>query len=405
MVLPVLKKGPFYDPEVEKKMDIKSENLEEARKVYAELETEAPRIQAALEKGVRVEGIEAIQLIQAKQALALFLNMQKDLLSLPGMQNLLFNRSSDSLKPDDKQLVFLRFMKALFKTPVLFGDLNSVQGFIAEFSKLSIYLIYPDDHFAQLDDWMKEIVECRQLFSRYLPAVELEEGNSQGYSWAIVKNNQLRGYLFGTMHQLKVKEAVTATLLCHDIYMRLARCSVICTEIKLPGESGMGDSVENHLLKFARSYGIVNFGLDDEGRDENTDVEFLIAWNFVQDLEFTEEDVKRNPQLKIIKEAADKNREFQRSIIKAYREGNHEAMIASLPRTPKDEVEKRRQEALISKTHACLQSLEKAAIDGQIPLGFFAYGCAHMLEEGYPKTVVQGLRDLGYEVDRIVDSH
>ena len=93
--------------------------------------------------------------------------------------------------------------------------------------------------------------------------------------------------------------------------MKLTRCAILCTELKLTGKTAMGESVENKLLEFARSYGIVNFGLDDEGREDNVDMEFLMGWSIVQEMEFTDEDVKRNPQLKIIKEANDKAREFQ----------------------------------------------------------------------------------------------
>ncbi len=396
------KRGPIYDPEIQNHT-FSPEDLEKARKDYAQLEKEAPGFQAVLDQGVKAEGLEVINLIMAKQALSLYQEMQRELMPLQCMQDLLVNGTSQSLKPDDKQLVSLRFMKALFKmgrsTPLLPNDLPAIQGIMAEFSKISIHLIYPDDHFSELDDWMKEIVECQRLFRHFLPAVELEEGDSKGFLWTIMKDNQPRGYLFGTMHALKTKEAIAATRLCHEIYMKLTRCAILCTELKLTGKTAMGESVENKLLEFARSYGIVNFGLDDEGREDNVDMEFLMGWSIVQEMEFTDEDVKRNPQLKIIKEANDKAREFQNRAGVTYREGNREAFRASYQLPQPDEVEKKRQDALIRKTDACLQSLEKAAIPGEpIPLGFFAYGSAHMLDAGYPKTLVQGLRDLGYEV-------
>ncbi len=386
------RKGPIYDLDIVDKIKISPETLEETKKRFAELETLAPQVLAENET----------HLIELKQALDLCKHLQRECFSLPCIQDL---KSSES-----KQLVLLRFFKSLFKSEILLpADFNSFQHMIEEFGRISIHLIFPDDHFFNLDGWMKEIVECRRLFHRYLPAVELEEGDSKGFLWTIVKDNQLRGYLFGTMHQLKTKEAVAATRLCHDIYMRLARCSIIGTEIKLYKsgfdflkKSDIGESVENQLLKFAKRYGIVNFGLDDEGRDDNTDFELLKGWSLIQDMEIADEAVKSNPELKTLKEIADGNRGFQNCAGRAYREGDSKAMLASFSHSPKDDVDKKRQDALIRKTHGCLQSLEKAAIDRDpIPLGFFAYGIAHMLDASYPKTVVQGLIDLGYDLQPV----
>ena len=184
------KRGPIYDPEIQNHT-FSPEDLEKARKDYAQLEKEAPGFQAVLDQGVKAEGLEVINLIMAKQALSLYQEMQRELMPLQCMQDLLVNGTSQSLKPDDKQLVSLRFMKALFKmgrsTPLLPNDLPAIQGIMAEFSKISIHLIYPDDHFSELDDWMKEIVECQRLFRHFLPAVELEEGDSKGFLWTIMK--------------------------------------------------------------------------------------------------------------------------------------------------------------------------------------------------------------------------
>ena len=413
LVVSVTKNGPIYDPDMERKMlspgKISPEDLTKARESFAELETIAPRCQSILDPEQfsqmvsQKEVPDVLKLIEAQQALIFFGNMQKHLLSLPSMENLLFKGSMQSLTPDENQLLFLRFFKVFFNSArsqaFLLGEHKRVQQIMAEFSKISIHLIFPDDHFALLDDWMKEIVECQRLFRPFLPAVELEEGDSKGFFWTILKDNQLRGFLFCTMHGVNAKGAVAATRLCPDIYTRLTRCSVICTEIKLSEKSAMGESVENQLLEFARSYGIVNFGLDDEGREDNTNMELLMQWSIVRQSNITDEDVRRNPQLKFVKEAIENEREFQNRVGRAYREGNLEALIASLPPTQRNDVDKRRQDALIRKTHACLQSLEKAAVNGdQIPLGFFAYGAAHMLDKSYHKTVVQGLKELGYDI-------
>ena len=94
------KRGPVYDPEIEKQT-FSPEDLEKARKDYAQLEKEAPRFQAALDQGVQVEGLDVVALIEAEQALNLYQRMHAcNLLKRPKSQG---SQSHSDFLPMDQR--------------------------------------------------------------------------------------------------------------------------------------------------------------------------------------------------------------------------------------------------------------------------------------------------------------
>lgn len=349
------------------------------------------------------------------------LNMERELYSLPFLSNTSQNLLSDS----EQQLFLLKFFKTIALTAfnsssiVKERDIESIRYFISELSKCSIHMLMTESDFKNLDIWIREITECQQLFRKFLPLVEPLQGESKGISFSIKKNKELRGWLFGTMHDFKTPEMYKTGNLCGVIYQRLFQCAVICTEIKLASQGSQGDSVENHLLNYAKANGIVNLGLDALDRDlelSGCNVKQLQRQSFWEDAFSNESTMHEliskeggNEQLKAqLREALELKKSRDKKLDQlacAYQQGNSNLLEELLEKvygeTPLEDVSLSRQSALIKNTHACLLAFEKARSgNGEVSKGFFAYGAAHLIcNKYYTLTLAQGLGELGWEVE------
>ncbi len=337
-------------------------------------------------------------------------NVQNEVFSLPFI-------SESHLEDHQQQLFLLKFFKALFLTAANTEnwlnekDLKPIQSFISEFSKCSIKRIINDSDFDHLDLWIQEAVECQQLFRTYLPSFEPKVGTSKGFLFKILKRGEIRGWLFATMHNIHSPEMLEATKLCGSIYKKLFQCALIATEIKLSGSSLGGDSIENHLLQFARSHGILNLGMDYEDRDCDFEPEQFEKQNLLTNISIDESLLEKtvgneilHNQLKETIENKKKLTGIMDQLAFAYMQGNADRFIeidkeVYTDSSPSD-LDEKRQMALIKNTHNCLLAMEKVKFENTVPKGFFPYGTSHLLEHKlHSKTIVQGLTELGWDVE------
>ena len=161
----------------------------------------------------------------------------------------------------DAQLQTFRVLKILFDK---FKD-----NFPALLSNAAVSDLVPPSKHSLLSSWIKEILICRSLFQSTLSSANFGSGLSKGFLFVIrqVDDTVRRtvGYLFGTAHKLKGEEQKILHL-NQKVLKNLKKCPVLLTEIK----SEVNDtSVEGSLVSFAREWGIVNLGIDDETYREN----------------------------------------------------------------------------------------------------------------------------------------
>lgn len=107
--------------------------------------------------------------------------------------------------------------------------------------------------------WIKEILTCRSLFQKTLPAPDCGSGLSKGIFYTIKKTGQVVGYLLGTLHNLLPGKAHIVDL--HPkVLKKLDKCPVLLTEIK---NQPNNISTEKTLVDFAQKRGICQLGIDD----------------------------------------------------------------------------------------------------------------------------------------------
>ena len=118
-----------------------------------------------------------------------------------------------------------------------------------------------------LNEWMREIVHLQRESSQILPPPLLEEGDSQGVTFAITRGRKIYGYLFGTLHQLdSMPDAENVIKISKEVQKRLSECAILGTEILC--ERGRTQySIEGTLYQSAEKRGIINLGIDDEDRE------------------------------------------------------------------------------------------------------------------------------------------
>jgi hypothetical protein len=382
-------------------------------------ETAANKLQEGLQSRQLTIENPTPEVKNAVLPLVMMMNLDKELFSLPCISD----PNSKSLNLNQQQILQFKFFKALALTAASTakflngGNIEPLKFFASEFSKSSFRLVVEEKDLKYLDEWVKEIVDCQRLFQTFLPPSVCETGKSKGFSCTIKKNGELRGWLYGTMHNCTTKEMTNAGKLSESVYQRLKQCSVLGTEIKIFTESDKG-SVENSLMAFARANAIVNLGLDSVERDRGQESPQKQAGGSIL------EHVSENALLSLIesKNISEENRQALQQYLTAkqnnvkmcdqlallYQEGDYtktkeafEGIASGVKDSELPDVKIKRQTDLIQHTHACLLALEKARDPtAGIPKGFFAYGFAHLFcDKIYPQTMESGLQALGWEIE------
>jgi hypothetical protein len=324
-----------------------------------------------------------------------------------------------SLDDNQQQLVNVKFLKTIFSVASESADLlskkenESVKEFIPIFSNSSICDTLDESNRDNLDVLFHEIITAQHAFSKILTPPVYEKGDSIGILYRIQKAGTIRGYLFGTMHDLKTPEMLKTANLSEEIYKRLFQCAILGTELKFT-QGTEGESVENSLIAFARQRGIFNLGLDSKERDVGTDLiqrantrlgEILIDENMTIPENM---DPDKKAELKKLIELKKKGKEALNQIARAYCEGNSSEIYRLFENerkeNPVDEprhIEQKRQAAMIQNIDACLHALERVKRDSseEIPKGFFGVGLAHVIcDQEYSPTIVEGLAQLDWNL-------
>jgi hypothetical protein len=315
--------------------------------------------------------------------------MQKEVASLPD-SSLPFS----SLSETKKQILLLKMIKSMFLTLFPGGQIKEVKEFIGQmigiFEACSLEELMSSTEF--LTEWMDEIVTCQNLFKKFLSMPTFDEGNSKGILYKIKKKGITCGYLFGTLHYLITPELLKASKCSSLIYKKLSNCSIIGTEAKVTSNENSLGSVEENFIEFAKTQGIVNFGIDSKER-----VKTLI------NLESDETSQKEKNTHEI-----QEMRQFLEESAKAYQSGDIQRLKFLGEKTFKKqdiELENIRNSCMAKNINAFLEACENAGKkhNEKCPKSFFAIGINHLIiNNNIIESIPQKLANMSWEVELVI---
>lgn len=264
-----------------------------------------------------------------------------------------------------------------------------------------------------LKEWVKDIVSTQKKYATAIPPVVYEEGDSQGLSFSIKKEGQIRGYLHGTMHSMDYMKLYELSRISKIVEQRLYECVILSTEIAVneeddlftnaifSSEVGIPSSVESALIARAYHRGIANLGIDAEERNELiSSLPASLPKKFQEGIEllFLEQ------KLKILKDP-----NFQ-NLFSSYRRGDLEGYQAAMLKVEETHPESEkaienisaRNLAMAENIDRLIKACEEVGTEIHEPhlKCFFAVGVSHLI---HPKeesnTVVKLLVKKGYLVE------
>lgn len=294
-------------------------------------------------------------------------------------------KKSEEISLSKKQELFLKTMKSLFLTFSTYSDEMKkrnnhelLESMISTFKQASLEDLVLKSQHDDLEIWLKEIIDCQNLFKQFLVSPEYTDGQSKGLLYKIKKDGKTCGYLYGTMHYLLDDKMQKAMDITKYVQKKLYKSSILGTEINLTKKT-FGKSVEGRLRECAEKRGIVNFGIDTRERSK-------IFVNHETNL--SDDEIEKKVY----------------ELVDAYCQGDENPIIAYVEEQQRQkdiEIEEKRNQTMAENIDAFLKAFETVGnkTDSEPKRGFFGVGFAHLVStKNVPQAIPQLLTKMGYEL-------